>query len=353
MNNVRPQLSVLAFCTLLASCAHPFLKAGGDLGSAIGKGVGAVSAVADSEADTYRTYLYLEPYRQTFGITDPNALDSQFVGLACRPHSRYLITERVALDNLNKFQAFLAANATDPKNPTLASLIADLVATGTNFNPVNPDKAEAELQAQRDKDLATCATDVRTTFTAKAQANILTVAIALAAWPKIQSFLVTLLTQADQAKRETKIIDSLKDPAVQASLLASIAALTNSVKPGAALASMVTSRKQMALWNAYFEYDWFKKNPAKPQLYGQAMEAATTMAAQLKIYDQLAATSLDDVMTKMSSALKKMQDAAASGKAPDESTLADVLSVLQFLSDASSKYNGAESAFHPASSSKK
>jgi hypothetical protein len=349
--------SILALtaCVFATGCAHPFLKAGGDLGTAVGSGVTAVSSISNSEADTYRTYLFLEPYRAAFKITNASDLDSAYVGLACRPHSRALITESVALDDLNKYQAFLTANATDPKSPTLASLVAGLTSAGTEFKPTDFDNASVVLQTKRDADLQACFTDVRNTFVAPAAANIVTAAIALAAWPKIQSFFVTLLTEADKAKREQKIIDSLKDPNTVSTLDAALTALTSSSKTGT-LAALVTSQKQIALWNAYSEFLWFKANPAdpgKPGLYGPAMRAAINMATQFKIYDQLSAVSLPDVVSKMSTAIHKLESSASTGKAPDDSVLTEILSAIQFLSDASSNYNGAASAFSPAAKPKK
>lgn len=339
----------------LGACAHPFLRAGGALGTAVQKGDAAVATVLSAEADTYRVYYYVQPALRIFNVNQPSDIEVEFIQLACRPHARTLLSEHVALANLEQFRAALEANATDPKDPALASLIGSLAAPAVTFNPQTAKKAAEEYQAKADKDAAQCLSDVPTTFLAPASNGAPTATIALAAWPKVKESLVLVLSEADKAKREAVILQMLKDPATTALLTESLKILDDSIATGR-MGELTLSQKQLALWSAYSQFltikELKKTRPAgSPPLtyedFKKINEAALAMAAQLKVYDTLAAVDLSTAMKAMRDAIAKLQRAATSSSAPEGSVMAELFAALDFLSDISEKYGAAAEALKP------
>ena len=371
MKSLSAHRFVVGFCVLsmMYGCAHPFLKAGGDLATTIDKGAKAADAIATSDADTERTYTYLADYRPTSKVTvaadgtitvttvkHDHGTDPLFFALVCRPYSdQVLISERVAIDNLEKFQASLATKAKDPTDPTIATLIGDLSSSAAQFKPKDFDKAVEELQAKRKADAADCIKRADAVMNQAPVAGAAVVPAVLAAWPKISALFTALLTEADKAKREKDIIALLTDSKNQDAMKQSLDELTRSATSGR-LAGIIVSQKQMALWGAYAYFvplSALKSDTKRTQPYEVVLHDAKEFAAMLKTYDSLDSANLPDAIKQMQTALTKMQDAAKSGKAPGDSDLAELLAAIQFVSDTYGKYNDAVSALHPTASSSK
>lgn len=345
---MRLKLNVpLAIAAVLgiAGCTHPFIQVGANLAESVKKGDEALTALANSEANTQRIYRYAQSASEAFNIERPEELPAEFVGEVCRPHARVLISEHVALDNLEKYRAFLEANSKDPENSSLADIIASLSKT-TKFTPTDPEQAATEYAAKKAEDLEACASNVRETFVAAPPAGALGVPAALAAWPKLRDFLSLLIAQHAAAKRERAIIDALTDSDTRQSLDASLTILSESVMSGR-LAELAVSREQLALWSAYDHFATIKSLQSKgitQEDYGQLRDAATDMAASMQTYNDLAAVSFEDVTKTMTETLEAMREAADAGRAPDASILTDLLSGLDFLSAVADKYSSAASA---------
>jgi hypothetical protein len=248
---------------LIGGCAHPFLKSGANLATTIQKGDAAVATLMDAEARTERVYRHVQPATKVFAVTKPDDLDRDFVALVCRPHARALLAERVALNNLEQFRAALEANATDPKDTSLAAMLASMSADAAAFKPQDPDKAVEEIEAKRDQAAAACSKSTRELFVASPPAGALTVAIALAAWPKVRDFLLLLATEANKRKREQAILNMLNDPRVQKSLQQSLDVLSQSISTGR-MNGLATSQRQIALWSAYAHYRAILSMPLPP-----------------------------------------------------------------------------------------
>jgi len=343
----------------LAGCAHPWLKPAGSLAGAIKEADASMVKLASAEANTYRTYTRVQPLiRPSFNVLTGDKLDGEFVDLACRPQAATLVKERVALANLDKYAAYLEAKSTDPKDATLVSLIKGLSKSGAPFNPANAASAAEEFDTKRKEADTKCRADVRATFVALPSGNI-AVGVVLAAWPKIKDFFTLLANEADKSARESAIVDSLTNSETKQALDDSVATLKTAMAPGGALGQLILQQKQLALWDAYAQYlaltDQDGTKPAsKPYAtVSSKIETAERMAAKLKVYDDLASVDSMEIVKKMTEALNRMREAAAAGKAPDDTAAAEIFAALNFLSDASSKYDSAASALSPSSSSKK
>ncbi len=68
------------------------------------------------------------------------------------------------------------------------------------------------------------------------------------------------------------------------------------------------------------------------------------MADLMKAYDDLDSIRPDEIVNKMDSAIKVLRAHAVAGTSPDPSAIASIISALDFLSDASGKYEAAASA---------
>lgn len=351
MKSLHSLAFAVASGLLLGACAHPFLAAGGKYAAGVEKGNATLSTLMDSEAQVFRRRTALAKASPAFKVKSADDLNSGFVGLVCRPHSPQFVSERIAIINLEQFRTAIATNATDPKDPTLASLVISLTDDAARFNPTAVDKAVEEYKSKKSQQLDACLKDVRTTFVYTPESGALTIAGALAAWPKIKDFLNLLAGEANKARRERAIIDMLRSD--YDAISKSIDLLSTSVSSGG-LYNLSTQQRQLALWTAYSHFLAIDGNVQRiEQLIGNSGtpaiddfrildEETSKMAAAMRIYDDLTSVDLPGVAKSLKDSTLKLHEAAVKGKAPEASTLADILAALDFLSSAAEKYKAAE-----------
>ncbi len=334
--------TVMACWLWLGGCAHPYLKAGETLGSAIQKANAPIKHLIEAEASTYRTYSYVSQASNALG-----ELDSDFIGLACRGFAETMITESVASNNLEQFSTMLIANAADPKDATLATFIAALAADAAVFDEKSANNAAEKFKRDRRDKAIACAVDVRATFSAKPHAGAAAIPVALAAWPKIREVLAALLSEAAKSKRENAIRDALTDPETTTLLRKSIDAITASMERGD-LGQTLLAAKQIALWDAYSEFLTVKalkpSSAADIDSFKKISASAHALSKHLSAYDALQESDLREGLKKTAGALKKLQSLAHSKNSPDSALLAELFATLDFLSDVSAKFDAAEKA---------
>jgi hypothetical protein len=298
----------------------------------------------------------------------------EFASMVCNPPEENLISEEVALDQLSSFRSYVSSQSTVPDQQNLTDLVTGLFSGTDSFSPSNPNTDSQKLGAKERDAAAACKSDVLSTLKWQpplVKKRILTFAIAVAAWPKVKQFLTGILEQLSEAKRESAIVDLLKDKKTQTEMEHAFSVLKTaaSANPDGPLTIIVTERKQIALWNAYFNYREACKisspvnGQSKSQIqsgagagcepqsegYVEAERNVSRMNANILAYRKLAATNLSDVVSKMESSYRKLEASAVSGAPPDDSVLGELLSGLQFLSDTATNYQSAIGAFHNGS----
>lgn len=336
---------------LLAGCGHSYLKSGGDLAVSLQKGDTALTQLSNSEADTNRVYRYTQLSSSKLGVAAESDLPSGFIQETCRPFNEdTMITERIALSNISKYQTFLATKATDPKDKSLAALISSFSSARSVFPPSDVAADTQEYTKTKKLAYAACAADVRKTFLASFPAGAPTVVAALAAWPKVKAFITLLLVEENEEARENAIIESLKNPETQKALNDSLSELERSATNGK-LYKLSTNQKQLALWSAYADFqaiqEAIKASPtgiSKIESFQKINDLATRMASSMKTYNELASIAPKEIVEKMQKSLVALQTAAVQGEAPDASWEAELISAIDFFSDASDKYAAASSA---------
>ena len=337
-----------AFC--LTGCTYPFIKPASDLAATLQKGDSSISTLMDAEAKTFRVYKHVSPLVASFKVSTPDQLSSAFVAEVCRPYAPGVLTpEHVAIDNMEKFRATLAAASAEQKDQSLTALVSSLSKSRTSFHLQDPEQAAAEYEAQELKKFERCADDVRKTFTYSPPAGALGVAALISAWPKVKEFLTFLLTEANKKKSDEAIRAFLANPEIAKSIDDSLTELSKSSKDGD-LYVLFAEEKQLILWSAYYYFvvtNDVSKNESTVGAFGFAYDLANQMQIQMAAYNSLSGSNPSEVLAAMQKPLARIREAAKSGKVPDDTVVAELLASFDFLSDAYTKADAVASAFTP------
>ena len=344
MSKRVPTMAVAAFSFAMSGCGTPSLDAGGKLAQALESGTSILSKGVESRAATIRQYMVLNPRApQPAGGTLP----AKFVALVCAQYDSALVSETIALGNLQAYGASVKASTTPPKETDLGSVLLRMTSAQSLANLPSVEKPADELRRKLSEKFAACVQEVKRIFVTPAGAP--PVGVIVAVYPKVKELLTLLASQADKKAREERFKAILLDDGYQRSFSESLDALEKSGKTGQ-LSLYLMQQRQLTLWSAYVHY-LAVESAGAAAAYPELAKNASAMSDDMATFDKLYQTDLAETVASLRKSNATLVAAAKTGQldvGSGATSIKELLDALDFLVAVAEKYNAAQDAFDKA-----
>ncbi len=328
--------SILVLIVLSGCTSPPKLTAADKFATGFSKSIAAIDVIMADRADAERigtSAFSISP------VTPANsALIPEFTKLACATYSSKLTNATYAKDELAVYQTLIEMLAKDPKEPSLAGTITNIL---TNrklvFENAKLEEYTKAVKLREDQ----CKNEVGAILQPppmpasfiESSANRIAL---LKAWPSLKGLLEFLATQADQQLRVAAIQKALNEPDNKARIETAFATLTSSVD----LKNSVMLRRKEAILLGFAYYARSQSNLDFIARHKDTIKMNAAFAA----YSKFADIDLDELIGKIKASNLSFTERMNSTDADPS----DLITALDYLSDALAKYSAAKKAIDEA-----